>query len=625
MDERNPDENKNLLFPNDFSLNEDSSKEVVEERKPIVEPGILSKMMADKKSESAPTPAPSASAMPSADSAAPMDKPLISVNPEESVTARHPSNVTYDRPTSPAQAPTFTQTSVRRTLDHETGEMKFEPNPVVPAKPHTKVAEGRFIHFSKEDATSKESNTHMTKATETTAPTEAHSAATPIISGVLFPPKSDSPKPESTTIENSLDSGYQTTITEPEHKLFTTPITPTSNISMPKSAPVVPDVTPTPKPTPTIATPVAPVQQAAPIPPVAPIPPATPIVQPPVHTEPISIPVTPSRYTAAELEQMKKSNEHIAPAKPTATSAPTSSAAPGDASANTPKRERGGRQEMTPELRAMLEQSDSVFMPAPAVTTQAHGEDEYISMEEYVPETEEGKFVEGEELNYLDAEANDDEYVDMITPDMTLHPSGKLSIHRVKHVDEPKKEEVQRPLIYTVIDTLQFICVGIVIGVLLVVFVMQRNDVYGSSMSPTLSDGDALFVEMVSSYMDNFERGDIVTLDGTGMYGYDHTENLIKRVIGLPGETVSIKDGYVYINGVLLDESYLPEGTMTYVSADGISKGYDEITLGPDEYFCMGDNRGASNDSRRMGPFSADRVKAKVIVRVFPFGDIQFY
>ena len=177
-----------------------------------------------------------------------------------------------------------------------------------------------------------------------------------------------------------------------------------------------------------------------------------------------------------------------------------------------------------------------------------------------------------------------------------------------------------------VFDTIKFVAIGLLIGILLVVFVVQRNDVYGSSMEPTLHTGDAVFVEMISVYTGNFSRGDIITIDAKGMDGYAHEENLIKRIVGLPGETIKIADGLVYINGELLDESdYLPAGTMTYVGAEGQARGYDEVTLGPDEYYCMGDNRGGSNDSRRMGPFKKSQIDAKVLMRIYPFNKMKFF
>lgn len=204
--------------------------------------------------------------------------------------------------------------------------------------------------------------------------------------------------------------------------------------------------------------------------------------------------------------------------------------------------------------------------------------------------------------------------------------ASELQVRRVTAADSSKKEDTEpKGFLFSLLDTIRFVCLGLLIGILLVVFVVQRNDVYGTSMEPTLHNQDAVFVEMISVYLKSFERGDIITIEAEGMDGYDGTEKIIKRIIGLPGETISFVDGYVYINGVIFNEPYLTPGVLTYVSIDGVNKGYDEITLGPDEYFCLGDNRGASNDSRRLGPIPLSRIKSHVIAKIFPFDQMTFY
>ena len=236
-----------------------------------------------------------------------------------------------------------------------------------------------------------------------------------------------------------------------------------------------------------------------------------------------------------------------------------------------------------------------------------------------------------------------DDHQDIIIPDGPSKLEGEVLLVRrpdtqdksvnagvkVKRVkadrNERYGEDEPHGALYSFLDTLRFISLGLLVGILLVVFVVQRNDVYGSSMEPTLYNRDAVFVEMISVYLDNYKRGDIVTIDAEGMEGYYHKENIIKRIIGLPGETVTIVDGLVYINGNLLVEPYITEGVMTYVSAEGEAKGYDQVVLGTDEYFCLGDNRGASNDSRRLGPISAERIKSHVIARIYPFDTIELF
>lgn len=176
-----------------------------------------------------------------------------------------------------------------------------------------------------------------------------------------------------------------------------------------------------------------------------------------------------------------------------------------------------------------------------------------------------------------------------------------------------------------ILSWIKTIAIGCIIGVLLVVFVIQRDNVFGGSMEPTLYDGYIVFTQKITTYTGNYERGDIVILDGSDMEGYDHDEYLIKRIVGLPGETVRIADGKVMVkkvgdeNFTLLTESYLAEGTTTSISPRGFELGYGDYTLGEDEYYCLGDNRSISNDSRNLGPFTRDRIKGVAFVIFYPF------
>ncbi len=199
-----------------------------------------------------------------------------------------------------------------------------------------------------------------------------------------------------------------------------------------------------------------------------------------------------------------------------------------------------------------------------------------------------------------------------------------------EETEEVSKEDKSKKILKEVLDWVKTVAIGVIVGVLLVTFVIQRDNVQGDSMLPTLKDGYAVFTEKISTYFDNFDRGDIVILDGHGMEGYNHEECLIKRVIALPGETIRIEGGKVYIKEVgasdfkELDEPYLNPGVITEMRASGMAKGYNEVTLGEKEYYCMGDNRPVSNDSRNLGPFSSDRIKGVAIVVVYPFSEFKF-
>ena len=198
--------------------------------------------------------------------------------------------------------------------------------------------------------------------------------------------------------------------------------------------------------------------------------------------------------------------------------------------------------------------------------------------------------------------------------------------------EDPKaKSKKKKAIISEALDWLRVICIGVIAGVLLVVFVIQRDNVYGDSMSPTLESGDVLFTQKISTYLKKYDRGDIVVLNGQNMEGYNKSEYLIKRIVGLPGETVKIADGNVYIKPMghsdyyILQENYLPEGVKTTMMDYGTAHGYNEIKLGDDEYFCLGDNRPVSNDSRNLGPFKANRIVAVAVLRVFPFNTIRTF
>ena len=181
----------------------------------------------------------------------------------------------------------------------------------------------------------------------------------------------------------------------------------------------------------------------------------------------------------------------------------------------------------------------------------------------------------------------------------------------------------------SILDWLITIAVGVLVGILLVVFVVQKDNVYGDSMLPTLQSGYVVFTQKISTYFNHYNRGDIVILDGSGMEGYNHEEYLIKRIVGLPGDTIRIMEGHVFIREqgestfVMLDEPYLEEGTLTEMMCWGLEKGYDEVVLAEGQYYCLGDNRPVSNDSRNLGPFSEDRIMGVAFFVLYPFNAIR--
>jgi len=136
------------------------------------------------------------------------------------------------------------------------------------------------------------------------------------------------------------------------------------------------------------------------------------------------------------------------------------------------------------------------------------------------------------------------------------------------------------------------------------VFLVQPHRVKGESMVPNFADGELLLTEKVSYYFHGPQRGDVIVFRAPGLRNVD----FIKRVIGLPGETVEVKEGSVFINGNQLRENYIKSQT----------EGNLNLVIGKDEYLVLGDNRGASSDSRSFGPIKKDSIRGRAWLVYWP-------
>ena len=164
---------------------------------------------------------------------------------------------------------------------------------------------------------------------------------------------------------------------------------------------------------------------------------------------------------------------------------------------------------------------------------------------------------------------------------------------------------------------------------LVITFVGQRTEVEGASMENTLHNGDNLIVDKLSYRFHDPERFDIIVFP----FQFQDNTYYIKRIIGLPGETVQIIDGEVYINGELLaDEHYGKEvmldpgiaaELMEVIKPETIGRAAEPIELGDDEYFVMGDNRNNSSDSRTdmVGNIKRENIIGKAWLRIWPVSD----
>ena len=180
-----------------------------------------------------------------------------------------------------------------------------------------------------------------------------------------------------------------------------------------------------------------------------------------------------------------------------------------------------------------------------------------------------------------------------------------------KSTKKPDQAEQTSPA-HEILSLLLYIVIVFGICFLIITFVGQRSRVSGSSMEPTLSDGDNLIVDKISYRLHDPERFDIIIFP----YRYEENTYYIKRIIGLPGETVQVVDGYVYINGSRLESDIYGNELM-----DDPMAASRPITLGEDEYFVLGDNRNHSQDSRdpSVGEVKKDTIMGKAWVRIYPF------
>ena len=145
-------------------------------------------------------------------------------------------------------------------------------------------------------------------------------------------------------------------------------------------------------------------------------------------------------------------------------------------------------------------------------------------------------------------------------------------------------------------------------------YLIQPFFVRGASMMPNFDSGQYLVVDEISYRLDEPKRGEVIVF----RYPLDTSQYYIKRIVGLPGETVKIGNNQVIIynqdnpEGKILDES-------DYLTVSSITWGRVKLELGPDEYFVLGDNRSASSDSRQWGVLEEDNIVGRVWLRVWPF------
>lgn len=166
-------------------------------------------------------------------------------------------------------------------------------------------------------------------------------------------------------------------------------------------------------------------------------------------------------------------------------------------------------------------------------------------------------------------------------------------------------------------DLVKFLFIALIIVVPIRLFVAQPFIVEGPSMQPTFETGDYLIVDELSYRLHDPQRGDVVILHNPA----DPSRFLIKRVIGLPGETLTSTDGTITVTS-----KQDPKGTKLnepYVTQQDESHDSWTVTLNSDQYFVMGDNRAVSLDSRKLGPATRDMIVGRAFMRLLPLGEVS--
>ncbi|QQS70074.1 signal peptidase I [Candidatus Saccharibacteria bacterium] len=188
-----------------------------------------------------------------------------------------------------------------------------------------------------------------------------------------------------------------------------------------------------------------------------------------------------------------------------------------------------------------------------------------------------------------------------------------------------------------IISTVGILLLAPIIAILLTLFVFQSYQVDGPSMEPTLQNNDRLIVWKLGrtwskitghQYVPN--RGDIIILNESGLASFgsgSDEKQLVKRVIGLPGDHVVIKNNVVTVYNTEHPQGFQPDVSLPYGSKTAIPPTTDdvEVTLSDTELFVCGDNRPQSLDSRRFGPIQTSQVVGKLVARILPLNAIEKY
>lgn len=167
-----------------------------------------------------------------------------------------------------------------------------------------------------------------------------------------------------------------------------------------------------------------------------------------------------------------------------------------------------------------------------------------------------------------------------------------------------------------IFESIEGIIIALALCIVLYLFLITPHEVNGISMSPNFKDGEYLIANKLTYRLSEPKRGDVV------IFKHSETQDYIKRIVGLPGETIEIRDGSYYINGERLNESEYLAPTVTTSEGNALREG-DLYKIPEGEYFASGDNRPDSSDSRTFGSIEEESIKARAWIVYFPFNQFR--
>jgi len=212
---------------------------------------------------------------------------------------------------------------------------------------------------------------------------------------------------------------------------------------------------------------------------------------------------------------------------------------------------------------------------------------------------------------------------------MNDSPVSSASENQIKTSDDNKHSGWRE-----LFSTLGILATALVVALLIIGFVFRSYQVDGPSMESTLQNADKLIIWKVPRTWSSLtghayipSRGDVIVFSESGLsqFGQQDTKQLIKRVIGLPGERVDVGGGHYTVYNREHPNGFDPDKSLPYGKNIPITSGDGQYTLGADQIFVSGDNRPDSLDSRAFGPISAKQIVGKLVLRVFPVSQAKAF